>query len=67
MSTTQTVVIATAVGVAAIAGYRYYQRKRAERFVKEALGGFEKMFDDMEKEMKQPGWAGFGNFRPGSV
>lgn len=54
MSTVQTVAITVAVGAVAFAGYKYYQRKRAERIVKKALGEFA---DELEKVFGvPPGW-----------
>lgn len=55
MSTAQTVAITVAVGAVAIAGYKYYQRKRAERIMKKALGEFA---DELEKVF---GGSGFQN------
>lgn len=60
MSTAQTVVVSVAVGVVAIAGYRYYQRKRAERIIKKALGDFEDMVNQMGDQFGTAGFAGSG-------
>ncbi|MNQ11027.1 hypothetical protein D3C85_238810 [compost metagenome] len=57
MSTVQTVAVTVAVGAVAIAGYKYYQRKRAERIMKKALGEFA---DELEKVFGTAGFAGEG-------